>query len=102
MATCSKVAVWARLPSLPIEFYELEVLQEIGRAIGLVLRIDAILQRVLEVDMLGCVCRLIWIRHFQEAFLLEELSKTSFMRALVLFAFHVAEWDTENFNVRTV
>nr|XP_023908557.1 uncharacterized protein LOC112020226 [Quercus suber] len=40
-ATCSKVAVWARLPSLPIEFYELEVLQDIGRAIGPVLRIDA-------------------------------------------------------------
>ena len=30
VATCSKVVVWAQLPSLPIEFYELEVLQEIG------------------------------------------------------------------------
>ena len=38
---CSKVAVWARLPGLPIELYELEVLKDIGRAIGLVLRINA-------------------------------------------------------------
>ena len=38
---CSKVAVWARLPGLPIELYEMEVLKDIGRAIGPVLRIDA-------------------------------------------------------------
>ena len=38
---CSKVAVWARLPRLPIEFYDMEVLKEIGNAIGPVLRIDA-------------------------------------------------------------
>ena len=38
---CSKVVVWAQLPGLPIELYELEVLKDIGRAIGPVLRIDA-------------------------------------------------------------
>ena len=38
---CSKVAVWARLPGLPIELYDLEVLKDIGRAIGPALRIDA-------------------------------------------------------------
>lgn len=40
-AKFSLVAVWVRLPELPIEFYEQEVLREIGEAIGLVLRIDA-------------------------------------------------------------
>lgn len=40
-ATFSSVAVWIRLPKLPIEFYETNALCKIGRAIGLVLRIDA-------------------------------------------------------------
>nr|POF10457.1 hypothetical protein CFP56_04682 [Quercus suber] len=40
-ATLSSVAVWIRLPELPIEFYETNALLEIGRAIGPVLRIDA-------------------------------------------------------------
>nr|POE69593.1 uncharacterized protein CFP56_14399 [Quercus suber] len=40
-ATLSFVAVWVRLPELPIEFYEHNALLKIGRAIGPVLRIDA-------------------------------------------------------------
>jgi len=40
-AKFSSVAVWVRLPELPIEFYDREVLKEIGEAIGPVLRIDA-------------------------------------------------------------
>lgn len=35
------MVVWIRLPELPIEFYDRLVLQEIGSAIGPVLRIDA-------------------------------------------------------------
>ncbi|KAF3975669.1 hypothetical protein CMV_001084 [Castanea mollissima] len=38
-ATLSSVAVWIRLPELPIEFYENTALLKIGRAIGPVLRI---------------------------------------------------------------
>ncbi|XP_075652007.1 uncharacterized protein LOC142622427 [Castanea sativa] len=40
-ASCSSVAVWIRLPKLPFEYYEIEVLKEIGNAIGPVLRIDS-------------------------------------------------------------
>lgn len=40
-ATLSSVAVWIRLPKLPIEFYETKALHKIGRAIGPVLCIDA-------------------------------------------------------------
>lgn len=40
-ANVSSVAVWIRLPELPIEYYEPSVLRDIGRAIGPVLRIDA-------------------------------------------------------------
>nr|POE64222.1 hypothetical protein CFP56_67667 [Quercus suber] len=40
-ATLSSVAVWIRLSELPIEFYEANALLKIGRAIGLVLRIDS-------------------------------------------------------------
>ncbi|KAK9998046.1 hypothetical protein SO802_017649 [Lithocarpus litseifolius] len=39
-ANVSFVATWVRLNSLPIEYYEVEVLNEIGQAIGKVLRID--------------------------------------------------------------
>ena len=40
-ATLSSVAVWIRLPELPIEFYEPNALLKIERAIGPVLRIDS-------------------------------------------------------------
>lgn len=36
----SSVAVWVRLPQLPIEYYDTLVLKDIGKAIGPVLRID--------------------------------------------------------------
>ena len=39
--TRSSVAVWVRLPELPIEYYEPLVLREIGEAIGSMLRIDS-------------------------------------------------------------
>lgn len=39
-ANLSSVAVWVRLPGLPIEYYELSVLRIIGKAIGPILRID--------------------------------------------------------------
>ena len=40
-ATFSFVAVWIRLPELPIEFYNPLVLREVGSAIGPILRIDS-------------------------------------------------------------
>ena len=40
-AKLSSVAMWVRLPELPIEFYDAAVLREIGNAIGPVLRIDS-------------------------------------------------------------
>ena len=40
-AKLTSVAVWVRLPELPIEFYDAAVLREIGIVIGPVLRIDS-------------------------------------------------------------
>nr|POE65572.1 hypothetical protein CFP56_57451 [Quercus suber] len=40
-ASFNLVAVWVRLPKLPIEFYDNSVLLEIGKAIGSVVRIDS-------------------------------------------------------------
>ena len=37
----TSIAVWVRFPELPIEFYDMEVLKEIGSATGPVLRIDS-------------------------------------------------------------
>lgn len=39
-ANLSAVAVWIRLPGLPIEYYEPSMLRDIGLAIGSVLRVD--------------------------------------------------------------
>ena len=39
-ANCSSVAVWARLPELPIKYYESRVPKNIGSALGPILRID--------------------------------------------------------------
>ena len=39
-ANLSAVAVWIRLPELPIEYYEESILWDIGRAIGLFLKVD--------------------------------------------------------------
>lgn len=36
----SSVAIWARLPELPTEYYQEEMLKDIGAAISPVLRID--------------------------------------------------------------
>ncbi|XP_075674737.1 uncharacterized protein LOC142643905 [Castanea sativa] len=41
LAKLTSVAVWVRLPELPIEFYDTSVLREIGSAIGPALRIDS-------------------------------------------------------------
>lgn len=40
-ATFSSVAEWVRFLELPIEFYDLAVLKEVGSVIGLVLRMDS-------------------------------------------------------------
>ncbi|KAL0012016.1 hypothetical protein SO802_007124 [Lithocarpus litseifolius] len=40
-ASCSSVAVWIRLPQLPIEFYDPSILKKIRSTIGLVLRIGS-------------------------------------------------------------
>ena len=40
-ASVSSIAVWVRLHELPLELYEMEVLKQIGEAIGRVLRIDS-------------------------------------------------------------
>ena len=39
-AQVSSVAVWVRFHELPIEYYDAEVLRQIGRALGRVLRVD--------------------------------------------------------------
>lgn len=40
MANVSSVAVWIRLNELPIEYYNAEVLLQIGKSIGTMLRVD--------------------------------------------------------------
>lgn len=40
LSNISSITVWVRLPALPIELYDAEVLKPNGEAIGKVLRVD--------------------------------------------------------------
>lgn len=40
-AHLSYSAIWVRLPELPTEFYEIDILQKVGNKIGTLLKIDA-------------------------------------------------------------
>lgn len=40
MANVSSITVWIRLNELPIEYYNVEALHQIGKRIGNVLRVD--------------------------------------------------------------
>lgn len=40
-ADCKITAIWARLPLLPLEFYDHKVLQQIGNTMGDIIKIDA-------------------------------------------------------------
>nr|POE94062.1 putative ribonuclease h protein [Quercus suber] len=84
---CSKVAVWARLPRLPIEFYDLGVLKEIGNVIGPVLRIDAITASgtrgryariCVQVDLAKPLVRKVFIGRFGQEVLYEGISSLCF------------------------
>ena len=87
VAACSKVAVWARLPGLPIELYEMEVLKEIGKAIGPVLRVDAntaagtrgrYARLCLQVDLEMPLPRFVLIGRFRQAILYEGIGSLCF------------------------
>ncbi|XVF37089.1 hypothetical protein REPUB_Repub19eG0115400 [Reevesia pubescens] len=39
-ASFSLVVVWIRLPELPIEYYDIEILTKIGKKLGTLLRLD--------------------------------------------------------------
>ena len=84
---CSKVAVWARLPQLPIKFYEMGVLKDIGNAIDPVLRIDVItasgtcgryVRICVQVDLAKPLVRRVFIRHFGQEVLYEGISSLCF------------------------
>ncbi|XP_019244287.1 PREDICTED: uncharacterized protein LOC109224157 [Nicotiana attenuata] len=40
-ATLSTTAIWIRLPQLPTEFYDKEVLEKVGRKLGRLLKVDS-------------------------------------------------------------
>ena len=50
----SSIAVWIRLNELPIEYYEMEVLSQIGNSVGKILRIDTYTAN----EARGCFARL--------------------------------------------
>ena len=88
-AMFSSVAMWIRLPELPIQFYEQNALLKIGIAIGPVLRIDAHTANGVRGDLLDCVCQLTSISLLSELFILESLNRAFNTKASVLFDLRV-------------
>ncbi|XVE98463.1 hypothetical protein REPUB_Repub03eG0108800 [Reevesia pubescens] len=39
-ASFTSIAVWVRLPELPVKYFDLEILKKIGKSIGILLRVD--------------------------------------------------------------
>ena len=83
----SKVAIWARLPRLPIEFYDMGVLKDIGNAIGPVLRIDATTasgtrgryaRLCVQVDLAKPLVRRVFIGRFEQEVLYKGISSLCF------------------------
>ena len=88
------VVVWARLPKLPIEFYDPTSLLKIGKAIGLVLRIDShtvngargrFARLCVQVNLDKPLIRTVYIG---------KLAQSIQLRALVPFVSRVGELDT--------
>lgn len=40
-ATITHMTIWARLPSLPIELYDSQILERVGKSLGTLLKVDA-------------------------------------------------------------
>nr|POE98982.1 uncharacterized protein CFP56_40197 [Quercus suber] len=86
-ADIGSVAVWVRLPKLPIEYYDLEALKEIGNAIGTVLRIDThtasesrgqYARLCVQVNINKPLIYIILIGRFQQSVVYEGISKLCF------------------------
>ncbi|PKI46805.1 hypothetical protein CRG98_032802 [Punica granatum] len=82
-ATFSVVAIWVRLPELPIEFYSEKLLSKIGNRIGPLLCIDSRTYLGVRRNMLDCVYRLTSLNPFLPLSGLETLSRPCNMKALI-------------------
>nr|POE81054.1 uncharacterized protein CFP56_55205 [Quercus suber] len=87
VANIAAVAVWVRLPHLPIEYYNAEALKEIGQAIGTVLRIDThtasetrarYARLCVQVDINKPLIYTILIGNFQQPVLYEGINQLCF------------------------
>ena len=86
-ASVSSIAVWVRLHELPLELYEMEVLKQIGEAIGRVLRIDShtameargrYARLCIQLDVNKPLINTILIGRFEQAVVYEGLNKLCF------------------------
>ena len=86
-ANIASITVWVRLPKLPIEYYDAEVLKEIGQAIGTVLRIDThtameskgrYARLCVQVDINKPLINTLLIGRFHQAVIYEGISKLCF------------------------
>lgn len=86
-ANIASIAVWVRLPKLPIEYYDPEALKEIGKAIGNVLRIDShtalesrgrYARLCVQVDINRPLVNTLLIGNFRQAVIYEGISRLCF------------------------
>ncbi|XP_050254456.1 uncharacterized protein LOC126700356 [Quercus robur] len=86
-AKLSSVAMWVRLPELPIELYDASMLREIGSAIGPMLRIDSYTtfesrgsyaRLCIQIDIDKPLIKSIWVGRLIQQVLYEDISSLCF------------------------
>ncbi|GAA0184301.1 hypothetical protein LIER_31589 [Lithospermum erythrorhizon] len=90
-AITQSAAVWLRLSGLPVEYYDANILKDVGNYLGTLLRIDTKLRIAREGDLLGFAYNLILKNLLLPPLSLVLTSKASYMKML-LFVLSVAYW----------
>lgn len=88
----SMVAVWVRLPELPMEYYDPYILSQIGNAIGPLLKVDVNTAGGTRVVLLAYVFKLIWKNLLLEWFKWEVLIRLLLMKVSQSYVLHVGGW----------
>ncbi|GKV23781.1 hypothetical protein SLEP1_g33477 [Rubroshorea leprosula] len=90
-ATFTTTAIWARLPRLPIECYDVQILQRIGNMLGTPLRLDAHTTHQSRGQYARICVQVDLDEPWYLLYVLANMSKRFFMRDLLLYATPMAQ-----------
>lgn len=94
-ANVSSIATWIRLNELPIEYYNMEALQHIGRAIGNVQRVDMFTATKTRGRFARLCVQIDVEKPLVTAVMIGKLEQTVSYEGTISFALDVVEWATK-------